>query len=237
MPDRELLSAEPLDETPEGKTPAGYLSVTLSDQQRGDLEAWLNNHLEQIEAALADVHGLFEEEVNQFEGLMPGGDYPYPGAFRVNVPLTKKKVREISNRLKQAYLDSDPIWAIVSPLIDLDTTQKVEKYLDNQVDNVLEAADDLSQAIFESVLHGVGAIEPGWVYLEDTMRDIFVGRGFDGLSLESLADLAKFEQEYPDWKDNKHTRDIHNRLARGIDVNDEITYRIATVNRPSVTHI
>lgn len=237
MPDdRELLTAEPVD-TDTDQRPQGYLPVDLSDAERAKLEAWIKNHLSQIETALSEVHGRFAEEVNQFEGLMPGGDYPYPGAFRINVPLTKKKVREIANRLKQAYLDSDPIWAVVSPALGLDVTQKVEKALDHQVDNVLEAADDLSQALFEAVLHGVGAVEPGWVYLEDTVRDVFVGRGFDGKTMESLADLARFEQEYPDWKDNAQTRDLHGRLARGVDVHDELTYRVATVNRPSVTHI
>jgi len=237
MPDRELLSAEPLDETPEEKTPAGYLSVTLSDQQRGDLEAWLKNHLEQIEAALADVHGRFEEEVNQFEGLMPGGDYPYPGAFRVNVPLTKKKVREIANRLKQAYLDSDPIWAIVSPTLDMDTVSAVERGMDHQVDNELEITDDVSQAIFESVLHGVGALDPCWAYHEDIRRDVVSYAAFDGVSAASLADLFRFEQDYPAWRENDQTRKIHSQLAHGRGFRGEVSYRTPTVNRPDAVHI
>src|SRR3990167_3455969 len=161
MPDAELLTAEQIDpKDTDVRTPQGYLTVDLTDADRAKLEPWVKNHLEQIETALADVHGRFEEERNQLEGLMPGGDYPYPGAFRVNVPLTKKKVREIANRLKQAYLDSDPIWAIVSPTLDLETVAAIERGMDHQVDNELEITDEISQAIFESVLHGVGAAEP-----------------------------------------------------------------------------
>src|SRR3990167_3949047 len=183
MPDAELLTAEQIDpKDTDVRTPQGYLTVDLTDADRAKLEAWLKNHLEQIEAALADVHGRFEEEVNQFEGLMPGGDYPYPGAFRVNVPLTKKKVREVANRLKQAYLDSDPIWAIGGANVPQEITQQLERSLDDLVDHKLNALDDLSQALFEATLHGAGFLEPGWCYLEGQRRDVIAYAPFDGLT-------------------------------------------------------
>lgn len=238
MPDRELLAAEPVDpQDEEARTPQGYLAVDLTDADRQKLEPWLKNHLEQIETALAETHGRFAQERDQFEGLMPGGDYPYLGAFRVNVPITKRKVREVANRLKQAFLDSDPIWAVISPTLPLELVEGVERGLDHQVDNELEAADDLSQSIFEAVLHGAGALEPGWVYWEDVVRDLAVYRGFDGFTAESLADLARFEQDYPDWRENSEARALHARLARGEEVRHEVTYRAPTVNQPALCHI
>src|SRR3990167_9097635 len=238
MPDAELLTAEQIDpKDTDVRTPQGYLTVDLTDADRAKLEPWVKNHLEQIETALADVHCRFEEERNQFEGLMPGGDYPYPGAFRVNVPLTKKKVREIANRLKQAYLDSDPIWAVVSHTLPTALTAQIEKALDHQVDNELNLADDLSQCVFESVLHGAGVGAPGWAYREDVRRDVAVYRGFDGLTVQSLADLARFEVDYPNWREDDGLRDLHQQLAKGKDVRDEISYRTATVNRPDFVHI
>lgn len=238
MPDRDLISTEPLaDQDEANNAPQGYLTVTLSDEDRPKLEAWVKNHLDQIETAMADIQSRFEEERNQFEGLMPGGDYPYPGAFRLNVPITKRKVREIANRLKQAYLDSDPIWAVISHTLPLDVTTEIEKGLDHQVDNELEAADDLSQAIFEAVLHGVGAIEPGWAYLEDVMRDVAVYQPFDGVNPQTLADLLRFEQDYPNWQDDKEAKRLHNQIARGKEVRSEVVYRTATVNRPCVSHV
>ena len=236
--EKTFLSSTPVDlDDPSAMTPAGYLAITLSESQRGQLEPWLKNHLEQIETALADTHSRFQEERNQFEGFMPGGDYPYPGAFRINVPLTKKKCREIANRLKQAYLDSDPIWALSSASLPNDLTAQVEKSLDHQVDHELENVDDLSQAIFESVLHGAGVIEPSWLYFEDTVRDVFVGNGFDGLNPETLLDLARFEQEFPNWKNDTLARALHAKLASGHDVREEISYRTVTANRPQDTHI
>lgn len=235
---RELLSYTPLADQPEDALqPQGYLRVSLDAEHRPKLEAWLRLHLEQMEAALADVHARFEEERNQLEGNMPGGDYPYPGAFRLNVPVTKKKVREIANRMKQAYLDSDPIWAVTSPTLPTEITQGVERGLDHQMDHALEAADDLSQSLFEAVLHGVGALEPAWAYQEDVRRDVERLTGWNGMDLESLKDLATFEQTYPDWRDSKPAKELHSKLAKGQDVEVEVSYRTATVNRPSLTHI
>ena len=237
MPDRDLLSVEPFDPKESEEQPQGYLAVKLSDEDRPKLEAWTKSHLEQIETALQETHGRFEEEINQLEGHMPGGDYPYPGAFRVNVPVTKKKVREIANRLKQAYLDSDPIWAVTSDQADAELVAAVERGLDRQVDHDLDLIDDLSQALFESVLHGVGAIEPCWAYFEDVRRDVEIYRGFDGIDPQSLADLLRFEQRYPDWQDNKLARSLHAKIAKGADQRVEVAYRTATVNRPDGVHI
>ena len=237
MPERTLLRATPLDPEEDAAEPQGYGAVELSEEARTACEAWIKNHLESLETALAEIHGRFEEERNQLEGHMPGGDYPYPGAFRVNVPLTKKKVREIANRMKQAYLDADPIWAIVSPTLGLDLAAQIEKALDHQVDNELEAADDLSQTTFEAVLHGAGVLEPGWLYGEDVVHDVAAYEGFDGLTAQSLVDLTRFEEDYPDWQDNTIARRLHAKLRNGQRVHHEISYRTTTVNRPTLTHI
>lgn len=238
MPDREVLDAERIDPKDDAShSPSGYLHVTLTQEQREQLEPWLMRHFEQITEAMQPVLSRFDEEVNQFEGLMPGGDYPYPGFFRINVPITKKKVREIANRLKQAYLDSDPIWAITSEELTTALAQSVEKGLDAQVDHHLDLVDDVAQALFESVLHGVGCLEPGWAYHEDVRRDVAVYQGFDGVNAETLADLARFELDFPNWRDDPESRKLHTKLANGDDLSHEIEYRTATVNRPDAVHI
>ena len=238
MPERTLLSAVRIDPKDESVTqPQGYLAVSLDDPGRSKFEAWVKNHLDQIEGAMADVQTRFEEEVNAFEGLMPGGDYPYPGAFRVNVPVTKKKVREVANRLKQAYLDSDPIWAVNSATLPAELTAAIERGLDQQVDHELNLEDDLAQAIFQAAWHGVGAVEPCWAYCEDIQRDVEVYRGYDGQTFESLADLVRFEERYPDWKENAEARALHGQIASGEDVAAEVEYLAPTVNRPDLVHI
>ena len=238
MPDRTLLRATTVDPQDDSVTsPQSYLAVRLDDPERSKFEAWVKNHLQQIEQAMSEVQARFEEEVNQFEGLMPGGDYPYPGAFRVNVPVTKKKVREVANRLKQAYLDSDPIWAVDSAELPAELVAAIERGLDHQVDHELSLEDDMAQAIFDAVWHGVGALEPCWAYSEDIVRDLEVYRGYDGQTFESLADLVKFEERYPDWKDNKIALGLHSKLARGEQVAAEVEYRAPTTNRPDLVHI
>ena len=238
MPERELLSATPVDQLPDDQhTPAGYLQVELSEDERTRLEGWIKSHLSQIETAMQDVLSRFEQEVDQLEGRMPGGDYPYPGAFRLNVPITKKKVREVANRLKQAYLDSDPIWAIASPTLPAKLTQEIERAMDHQVDNHLDLVDDVAQALFEAVLHGVGAVEAGWNYWEDIRRDLETYHGFDGVDPKSLMDLIRFEATHPNWRTEPEELKLHTQIAKGEDVRVEVKYSTATINRPDVVHI
>lgn len=236
--DRTLLSVTPLDDLSESQSSAPlYGRIVLEGDRRTKLEAFVKNHLEQIETALGETHGRFAQERAQFEGLMEGGDYPYPGFFRINVPITKKKVREIANRLKQAYLDSDPIWAVVSQTLPQEIVAQVEKGLDHQVDNELFIADDLSQAIFEAVMHGVGAVEPTWAYHEDIVQDVIAYQPFDGVTAQSLMDLIRFEQDFPNWREDEQSRKIHSQLVNGREVRALARYRTATINRPDVCHI
>ena len=162
---RTELESEPVKDRSEELTPSRYLDVAIAPEARVDLETWLHDHYTQITAEMSVVLERFERERNQFLGRMPGADHPYAGAFRVNYPITRRKVREISNRRKQAYLDSDPIWAVgtdpARPDL-LEESQDVEAGLDTAVDHELEAEDDLSQAEFEGTLHGTGLLEPGW---------------------------------------------------------------------------
>lgn len=249
MPDDQLqptvesrtdLHAEPIEDRQEELTPSAYLSVEITQEERDALETWLFDHLTQIEAQMAPVLQRLQRERNQFDGKMPGADHPYPGAFRVNYPVTRRKTREISNRLKQAYLDSDPIWAIDSDpdrpdLLEL--AQDTERGMDNVVDHELEAEDDLAQAVFEAALHGTGLLEPGWEYLEDERRDVEFYRGFDGLTPESLSDLLRFEQTYPNWREDKEALALHTKLAKGRDVHVEVTYTTQTRNQPRLRFI
>src|SRR3990167_4871795 len=90
------------DDAPEDaqSQPNTYLKVTLDPDDRTTLETWVFDHWQQIESQMSDVQARFMRERNQFDGKMPGADYTYVGAFRCNYPVTKKKVREVSNRLK-----------------------------------------------------------------------------------------------------------------------------------------
>ena len=237
---RTELEAEPIKDRAEELTPSRYLNVTLTEEVRAELETWLHDHLIQIESEMAGVLARWERERNQLLGQMPGADHPYAGAFRVNYPITRRKVREVSNRRKQAYLDSDPIWAVGTDPERPDLlaeAQDVEAGLDTAVDHELEAEDDLSQAEFESTLHGTGLLEPGWEYLEDVRRDVEFYAGFDGKTLQSLADLARFEQAYPNWHTEPVARKLHAQLARGRDVHVEVSYVTQTRNSPHLRFI
>ena len=210
------ITVEPLNDREEARHPATYLQVELTEDVRRDLEAWLQLHLTGIETAMQPILKRFQQEVDQLEGNMPGSDYPYAGAFRVNYPLTKKKVREIANRVKQAYLDSDPVWGI-----DLDDPNlfelaiKIEKALDTAIDHELDEEDDLSQTIFEATLHGCGVLAPGWLYHEERVRQLETWEGFDGKKLESLSDLLAFESKYPSWRDEPELVMLHSQLRHG----------------------
>lgn len=241
MPDdRTDVSTEPAPTDPEAVAPASYLVVHLADPERSTFESWLDRHLEQITEEMAEVLARFEQDRNQLEGIMPGADYPYPGAFRVNVPVTKKKIREIANRVKQAYLDSDPIWAVTSPPGQPEQhllAQEVERGLDHQMDQELDSIDDLSQALFESVLHGTGFLEACWDYQEDVVRDLATYTPFDGVTLDSLNDLFRFEADYPNWTEEPELRRLHTRLATGRPVEVLISYSTPVRNHPKLRFI
>lgn len=218
-----------------------YMYVKVQSEKLQEFESWISTHLHAIETAMGPVFSRLQEEENQYEGNMPGADYPYSGAFRLNYPLTKRKVRDIVNRLKQAYLDSDPIWAVtvpenfevaLRPLVD-----KLEKALDTVVDHHLEALDDFAQALFDSGLHGTGAVVPDWDYKRAYRRDIESYRGFDNTTQASLEDLLKFEEKYSDWKDSEDASRIHSKLLSGNDVEFEGDYRAEVRNTPTFRRI
>src|SRR3972149_6524635 len=124
-----------LDASEESRAPATSPAVERAEETRTLLESWLHRHLSQIDTEMQPILSRFQQEIDQVEGNMPGADYPYSGALRVNYPLTKRKVREIANRVKQAYLDADPLWGI--NLDDPNLFQlaiQVEKALDTAVD-------------------------------------------------------------------------------------------------------
>lgn len=219
-------------------SPLTYLAVTLDAEVRPELETWLRDHWDQIEVQMQDTLTRFVRERNQFDGKMPGADYPYAGAFRVNYPVTKRKVREVSNRRKQAYLDSDPIWAITTDRPDLqEVAQDIEQGLDTAVDHDMESEDDLAQAEFESTLHGVGLLEPGWEYLEDTRRRVETYEGWDGKTIEAMQGLVDFETTYPDWREQPETRALHAKIATGKTQRFEASYVYPTRNQPTLRFI
>src|SRR3990167_9421842 len=178
---------------PDDRTPANYLRVELDDATRRTFESWLHLHLTQIKTLMQPILARFQQEDDQIEGRMPGADYPYSGAFRVNYPLTKRKVREVANRIKQAYLDADPIWGI-----DLDDPHlfqlaiKLEKALDTAMDYELDEEDDLALACYDAARHGLGVVVPTWAYHEERVRRLESWQGWDGQRLESLQDIIRF---------------------------------------------
>lgn len=231
------LEAKKIEPGTESTTPSGYLRVTLTQDQREKLETFVDQHVDSIEQEMGPTLDRFKGEDAQLEGNVEGADYS-PGPFRMNVPVTKKKVREVANKIKQAYLDSDPLWGVGSKDPALSSyAQAVERALDTEVDNELEAEDDISMALFDAVLHGIGAVVPGWVYQEEQCRDVNTWNGFDGNTAESLADVMRFEQEYPDWNDSKDAKDIRRRLLKGETVSREITYSMAVRNCPEIMHV
>lgn len=249
MPDREDLKTQPIEDREEQLSPTGYLGVTLTPDDRSKLEAWVDLHLKQIESDMAPALSRFEKEDNQLEGNMPGADHPYAGAFRVNHPVTKKKVREISNRLKQAFLDSDPIWSVGGSLVTNEVGQQVERALDDLVDHKLNILDDLSQALFEATHHGAGFIEPGWCYLEGQKRDVINYQAYDGLTMTSLGfpdpqtgevsspGIVQFEQDFPNWLEEKEGRRLHSLLAHGTPVEREASWTEVVKNQPEFRFI
>ena len=237
LDERTDLQTAPLPKDQADRSPATYLDKDLSPDELRKLGDWVHDHYTEITTQMGPTLTRFANERAQHEGKMPGADYPYPGAFRVNYPVTKKKVRELSNRLKQAYLDSDPIWALDTEAELLEIAQQMESAIDQAVRNHLDADEDFSQAIFESALHGMGALAVGWLYQEDVQRDVEAYRGFDGLTQESLADLQRFEATYPNWKDEPEARKLHAKIAGGHDTAVEVSYTAPIHNRPNFEHI
>lgn len=238
LSERHDLETKPIEPGTDATSPTGYLVVTLGIEERTAFENWLQDHKDAIEKQMADVLTRFETERNQYEGKMPGGDYPYPGAFRVNYPITKKKAREIANRLKQAYLDSDPIWAVGTDKMELrEYAEAVEKGLDSTVRNELDEEDDVAQAIFESTLHGSGFLVPSWLYTEEVRRNVESYAGWDGVRPDSIIDLMKFEKNYPNWREDKEAKKLHNQIANGKDVSREFSYTEPVKNQPNLAFV
>jgi hypothetical protein len=238
LSDRHDLTANSIEPGSEELSPSGYLEVELTLEERKAFENWIEDHYRAISDQMADTLARFEQERNQHEGKMPGADYPYAGAFRVNYPITKKKAREVANRLKQAYLDSDPIWAIGTDKLELkEYSEKAEKAIDAAVRNELDEEDDLAQVVFDGTLHGSGFIVPSWLYTEEVRRDVETYKGFDGVNPQTLEPLFDFEKRYPNWKDEKKARELHGKIARGEDVTEEVSYTVAVKNQPNVQHV
>ena len=222
----------------EARTPATYLAITLPIETRHTLEAWLHLHLAQITTAMQPILTRFQQETDQVEGNMPGGNYPYEGAFRVNYPLTKRKVREIANRIKQAYLDADPTWGVNldDPYL-FQLAIQIEKMLDAAMDYELDEEDDLALACHEAAKHGSGFVVPTWLYHEERIRVLEFWRGWDGQHLETLKGITDFETTYPQWRETRGLRDVHARLNRGEDVEREVTATKVVRNHPDFAHI
>jgi hypothetical protein len=234
--DRDNLVTEDIAEDQE--TPANYLSVDLVGDEREELERWLLGHYRAIMTAMEPVLARFERERNQHNGDMPGADWPYPGAFRVNYPVTKKKVREVSNRIKKAILDSDPIWAFTVEKSELNSyAQQLESALDSAARHEARCEDDISQATLQSVLHGAGFLSPSWEYDEDVHRGVEKYIGFDGETAQSVQGLMQFEENYPNWQDNKEARRLHAQIFNGKDVEKVVTYTAPTVNTPTIRYV
>ena len=240
--------ATPVDPDATPETPSAYLAVELSESDRTALEAWVHLHLTQITTEMQPILARFQQEVDQLEGNMPGANYPYSGAFRVNAPVTRRKVRDIANRIKQAYLESNPVWGI-----DLDDPRlfelatKLEKALDTALDHELDEEDDLSQALFEATAHGAGFLMPCWLYHEERVRRVQSWPGFDEDAAQfgrteddlraALQGLFDFERDYPNWREEPELRRLHGLLRRGQDVTREITATVAVQNHPDFQHI
>lgn len=236
--ERENVQTESIERGDDQISPESYLSVNLEYDERLKLEKWIDGHIEQIKQDMGDILQRFEQERNQLEGVMPGADYPYPGSFRINMPVTKKKWREICNRIKQAYLDSDPVWAInTADKSLLNKAIKVEQSLDFLFDNEMDAVDDVSQALFEATGHGTGLLVPGWSYEEEVVRDVVNYKGFDGVSKESLVEVFRFEKDFPNWKDEPDARKMHSAIVQGKGVEKEVTYTAAVRNKPDYTYV
>ena len=237
MEPREFISSEPVEKGEDTFSPSGYLAITIKDEVREKFEKWMGSHLSAIKQAMGEELARFEEEKNQHDGKVTAGDYPYSGAFRVAYPLTKKKSREASNRNKQAYLDSDPIFAVTysgdmkgeegAKLAD-----RIERGLDTAIDSHLECLDDFAHAIFNATLHGIGILIPSWKYQEAIRKDLEKWRGFDGLTEASMTDLIRFEDQYPDWNKTPDLKSIHIRLEKGETVEREITFKEPVRNCP-----
>ena len=232
------VTVDEIDDTDAARHPATYLQVDLNEKTRQDVEAWLTLHLTQITTQMQPILARLQQDVDQLEGRMPGSDYPYEGAFRVNYPLTKKKVREIANRIKQAYLESDPIWGIDTddPAL-FQLAMALEKALDTAMDDELDEEDDLAQTIFESVLHGTGVLIPTWRYHEERVRRLETWTGYDGKNEQTLADLIAFEATYPNWRDEQDLVTLHRQIGTGHDVEREITVTLPVVNHPDFQHV
>ena len=239
MPERTDLLVKSIEDRSDDVSYSGYQRITLDEKQRVALESWLDMHVTQIAQEMAPVLSRFRQEDNQLDGEMPGGDHPYPGAFRVNYPVTKRKVRELANRIKQAYLDAGTLWAVMGDTTELyDLAVKVEKALDWAADHELDEEDDLAKAVFSSTHHGIGVLVPCWNYQEGQVRDVETYEPFDGQTIESLRDILRFEQNYPNWKEEPAARKLHGKLTRGERIEPiEVSYRTAIKNQPDFRFI
>ena len=238
LTDPHAVTVEPPPEDTQQSHPRTYLKIEFDADTRRTLEAWLHLHLSQITTQMQPILSRIQQDLDQMAGHMPGGDYPYEGAFRVNYPLTKRKVREIANRVKQAYLDSDPVWGINlddPALFELAT--QIEKALDTAIDHELDEEDDLSLWIVDAVRHGTGCLVPGWVFHEERVRQLRTYEGYDEQQLATLADLVQFEADYPNWRDEPDLVTLHTQLRQGRRVTREIEATVAVANHPDFQHV
>lgn len=246
LPDAHDVTVDSMDERPEATAPTTYLKVDLTEDASHDLAAWLHLHLVAIQAEMQPILKRFQQEQDQVDGNMPGADYPYSGAFRINYPVTRRKVREICNRIKQAYLDSDPIWGINlddPALFELAT--KVEKSLDTAMEHQLDEDDDLMLALWDATKHGTGVLIPNWLYQEERVRDLeaFAGVQQDAFLRgeielpQAMQGLLDFESQYPNWQEEKDLRALRTQLLRGQDVEREITKTVVVRNHPDFQHV
>lgn len=220
--------------------PSGYLRISsseLSDEKKRDLEDYVCGHLQQIEEQMGDVLERFESERNRFDGTFTAPDFPYRGAFRANYPVTKRKSREVCNKIKAAFIDSKPRWSISSDRLKTTNVQDIEDYIESKWDYEIHSENDFAQCAFQATLHGTGILVPDWVYIEESQRDVESFSGFDGETFQSLKGMAEFEKLYPDWKEEDSLRKIHRKLENGEDVKLEFSYTTPVQSNPKLTFV
>ena len=45
---------------------------------------------------------------------------------------------------------------------------------------------------------------------------------FDGVTLKSLEGLFEFEQDFPNWREDRYVRALHQRLRRGVNIDSDL---------------
>lgn len=116
------------------------LPVPSEDDQLEMFNECLNDY----EAALLDRQdwetGAKEDE-EQYLGLLPDKDQPWPGCANFNVPLTMLGIETLKPRLIESILGSDPIvFAIPTEAMDEERSERTELFLNWQLRSEIDLA-------------------------------------------------------------------------------------------------